>query len=66
VGEKWVSDDYSYLCKGLKSTKKSKTVKVGVVDMIYFPIIGFYKFVFLVGIMLNTPQELNYSIKKTN
>ncbi|VVH61222.1 hypothetical protein BSPWISOX_2448 [uncultured Gammaproteobacteria bacterium] len=24
VGEKWVSDDYSYLCKGLKSTKKSK------------------------------------------
>jgi hypothetical protein len=20
VGEKWVSDDYSYLCKGLKST----------------------------------------------
>ncbi|CAC9436028.1 hypothetical protein [uncultured Gammaproteobacteria bacterium] len=26
VGEKWVSDDCSYLCKGLKSTKKSKTV----------------------------------------
>ncbi|CAC9437019.1 hypothetical protein BSPLISOX_2823 [uncultured Gammaproteobacteria bacterium] len=26
MGEKWVSDDCSYLCKGLKSTKKSKTV----------------------------------------
>ncbi|SSC08512.1 hypothetical protein [bacterium endosymbiont of Bathymodiolus sp. 5 South] len=22
VGEKWVSDDCSYLCKGLRSTKK--------------------------------------------
>jgi hypothetical protein len=30
------------------------------------PFLIFSSKVFLVGIMLNTPQELNYSIKKTN